>query len=126
MYHVTHALLSTLNDTDSKILESNDFFLTQTLLFGSTSFDTETSTLVLNATIGYILSIQNLACFVIFICFFHCNILFSIYFSNLSIFPSIYLSIYLSIFSYIYISIYNISIYIVYIWYSPLKDSFLK
>ena len=51
-----HTLLSTLNNIDSKILESNDCCLTQTLLFGSTSFDSETNTLVPNATSGYILS----------------------------------------------------------------------
>ena len=44
---------------DSKILESNDSYLTQTLLFGSTSFDSETNTLVLNATIDYILSTER-------------------------------------------------------------------
>ena len=42
-----------------KFLESNDFYLTQTLLFGSTSFDSETNTLVLNATIDYILSTER-------------------------------------------------------------------
>ena len=47
-----HTLLSTLNNIDSKILESNDSYSTQTLLFGSTSFDSETNTLVLNATIN--------------------------------------------------------------------------
>ena len=46
-----HTLLSTLNNIDSKILESNDSYLTQTLLFGSTLFDSETNTFVLNATI---------------------------------------------------------------------------
>ena len=51
-----HTLLSTLNNIDSKILESNDCCLTQTLLFGSTSFDSETNTFVPNATSGYILS----------------------------------------------------------------------
>ena len=50
-----HTLLSTLNNIDSKLLESNDSYLTQTLLFGSTSFDSETNTLALNATIDYIL-----------------------------------------------------------------------
>ena len=54
-----HTLLSTLNNIDSKILESNDSYLTQTLLFGSTSFDSETNTLVLNATIDYILSTER-------------------------------------------------------------------
>ena len=52
-------LLSTLNNIDSKILDSNDSFLTQTLLFGSTLFDSETNTLVLNATIDYILSTER-------------------------------------------------------------------
>ena len=54
-----HTLLSTLNNTDCKILESNNSFLTETLLFGSTSFDTETNTLFLNATIDYILSTEG-------------------------------------------------------------------
>ena len=54
-----HTLLSTLNNIDSKILESNDSYLTQTLLFGSISFDSETNTLVLNATIDYILSTER-------------------------------------------------------------------
>ena len=51
-----HTLLSTLNNIDSKILASNDSYLTQTLLFVFTLFDSETNTLVLNATIDYILS----------------------------------------------------------------------
>ena len=50
-----HSLLSTLNNIDSKILESTYSYLTQTLLFGCTSFHSETKTLVLNATIDYIL-----------------------------------------------------------------------
>ena len=54
-----HTLLSTLDNIDSKILESNDSYLTQTFLFGSTSFDSETNTLVLNATIDYILSTER-------------------------------------------------------------------
>ena len=54
-----HTLLSTLDNIDSKILESNDSYLTQTLLFGSTLFDSETNTLVLNATIDYILSTER-------------------------------------------------------------------
>ena len=33
------------------MLESTDSYLTKTLLFGCTSFDTETNTLLLNATI---------------------------------------------------------------------------
>ena len=54
-----HTLLSTLNNIDSKTLESNGSYLTQTLLFGSISFDSETNTLVLNATIDYILSTER-------------------------------------------------------------------
>ena len=59
-YDKRHTLLSTLNNIDSKILESNDSYLTQTLSFGSTSFDSETDTLVLNATIDDILSTERL------------------------------------------------------------------
>ena len=54
-----HTLLSTLNNIDSKKLESNDSYLTQTLLLGSTSIDSEANTLVLNATIDYILSTER-------------------------------------------------------------------
>ena len=53
-----HFLLSTLNNIDSKILESPYFYLTRTLLFGFISFHSETNTLVLNATIYYILSTE--------------------------------------------------------------------
>ena len=44
---------------DSKILESTDSYLTHFLLFGSTSFDSQTNTLVLNVTIDYILSTER-------------------------------------------------------------------
>ena len=54
-----HTFRSTLNNINSKILESNDFHLTQTLLFGSTSFDSEINTLVPNASINYILSTER-------------------------------------------------------------------
>ena len=59
-YDKRHTLLSTLNITDSKLLESNDSYLTQTqtLLFGYTSFDSETNTLVLNATTDHTLSTE--------------------------------------------------------------------
>ena len=40
-----NTLLSTLNNTICKILNSTDSFLAQTFLFGSTSFDTETDML---------------------------------------------------------------------------------
>ena len=49
-----HTLLNTLNSIYCKILELTDSYLTQTLLCGS--LDSETNTLVLNATIDYILS----------------------------------------------------------------------
>ena len=39
--------MGTLNSIDSKILESTISYLTKTLFYGSTSFDTETNTLVL-------------------------------------------------------------------------------
>ena len=101
--HNRHTLLSTLNNIDCKILESTDSFLRQTLLFGSTTLDPETNTLILNATIDYILStegfeeplylkknlvfliqffasFQNFSSFIIFISVFHFNILVSIYF----------------------------------------------
>ena len=54
-----HAFLSTLNNIDCKILDSSDSYLTQTLLFGCTLFHSETETLVLNATIDYILSTER-------------------------------------------------------------------
>ena len=54
-----HTLLSTLNNIDCKILESIDSYLTQLLLFGCTLLDSETNTLVLNATIDYILSTER-------------------------------------------------------------------
>ena len=55
-----HTLLTTLNDNDCKILESTDSYLAQTLLFGCTSFDLQTNTLVLNATVDYILSTERI------------------------------------------------------------------
>ena len=41
------------------MLESVDSYLAQILLYGCTSFDTETNTLVLNSTIDYILSTKR-------------------------------------------------------------------
>ena len=58
-HHKRHTLLSTLNNIDSKILASNVSYLIQTLLFGCTSFDSETNTLVLNATIDYFSSTEK-------------------------------------------------------------------
>ena len=53
-----HTRLSTSNDIDSKTLESNNSYLTQNVLFGSTSFDLETNTFVLN--IDYVLSTERI------------------------------------------------------------------
>ena len=58
-HHKRHTLLSTLNNIDSKILASNVSYLIQTLLNGCTSFDSETNTLVLNATIDYFSSTEK-------------------------------------------------------------------
>ena len=55
-----HTLQRTLNNIDSKILESTNPYLTYSLSLGSTSFESETNTLVLNATIDYILSTERL------------------------------------------------------------------
>ena len=58
------------------MLESTDSYVTQTLLFGCTSFDSETNTLVLNATIDYILSTERFEClFFKKTLFFICNFL---------------------------------------------------
>ena len=54
-----HTLRSTLNNIDWKILESTNSYLAQTFLFACTSLDSETNTLVLNATIDYILSTER-------------------------------------------------------------------
>ena len=55
-----YTLLSTFNKnkTDYKILELTKSSLTQSLLFGNTSFDRK-KTLILNATIEYILSTER-------------------------------------------------------------------
>ena len=54
-----HTLLSTLNNIDCKILEPTNSYITQALLFGCASFDSEINTLVLSATIDYILSTER-------------------------------------------------------------------
>ena len=71
-----HTLLSTLNNIDSKLLESNDSYLTQTLLFGSTSFDSETNTLVLNENIDLFYPLKDSKNFFLKKkpCFFVCNL----------------------------------------------------
>ena len=54
MYRNVTLDLNGLNNTDCKMLESIDSFLTRTLLFGSTTFDIETNTLLVNTIIDYI------------------------------------------------------------------------
>ena len=52
-------LLSTIENTDSNLLDLCEPVLIRTLLFGSNSFDTNANTNVLNATIEYILSTKR-------------------------------------------------------------------
>ena len=52
----TQILLSTLNDTDQKLLENTDPILTNILPFGNASFHRASNTHILNATAEYILS----------------------------------------------------------------------
>ena len=49
-------LLSTVNDIDSSLTNTNDSILTHILLFGKASLDISTNTLILNATMNYIIS----------------------------------------------------------------------
>ena len=53
-----YTLLSTLNNTDCKLLELTKSSLSQTLLYGNTLFDQEKKN-ILNATIEYILSTER-------------------------------------------------------------------
>ena len=50
------SLLSTIRNIDCKLLEITNSSLTQTLLYGNPSFDIITNSLILNATIDFILS----------------------------------------------------------------------
>ena len=54
-----YTLFSTLNKIDCKLLELTKSSLSQTLLYGKTLFDKEKNTLILNATIEYILSTER-------------------------------------------------------------------
>ena len=54
-----YTLLSTLNKIDCKLLELTKASLSQILLYGNTLFDKEKNTLILNATIEYILSTER-------------------------------------------------------------------
>ena len=54
--NVRYTLLSTLSSIDCNLLNNTDFVLTQTLLFGNLSFDSNKNVEILNATIDYSLS----------------------------------------------------------------------
>ena len=49
------SLLSTIRNIDCKLLEISDSSLTHTILYGNPSFDVITNSLILNATIDFIL-----------------------------------------------------------------------
>ena len=51
--------LSNIKSINHKFLEQNDSTLTQTLLFGDPASSVETNTLILNATIQYVLSTKR-------------------------------------------------------------------
>ena len=55
-----YTLLSTLSSIDCTMLKNTDFVLTQTLLLGNLSFNSNKNLEILNATIGYILSTKRL------------------------------------------------------------------
>ena len=50
---------SNIKSINHKFLEQNDSTLTQTLLFGDPASSVETNTLILNATIQYVLSTKR-------------------------------------------------------------------
>ena len=52
-------LLSTIENIDNNLLDLCESVLIKTLLFGSNSFDTNSNTNVLNATIKYVLSTKR-------------------------------------------------------------------
>ena len=52
-------LLSTVNDIDSSLTNTNDSILTHILLFGKASLDTSANTLLLNATMNYIMTMKR-------------------------------------------------------------------
>ena len=53
------SLLSTIRNIDCKLLEITDSSLTHTLLYGNPSFDIITNSLILNATIDFVLSTKR-------------------------------------------------------------------
>ena len=69
------SLLRTIRNNDCKLLEINDSSLTQTLLYGNPYFDIITNSLILTATIAFILSTKrfeealflNYQCFSLFV-----------------------------------------------------------
>ena len=52
-------LLSTLNKTDCKLIEAMESSLIETLLFGNSLFDLKKNSLILNASIDYVLSTKR-------------------------------------------------------------------
>ena len=52
--------LSTVNDIDSSLRNTNDSILTHILLFGKASLDTSANTFMLNRTMNYIISTKRL------------------------------------------------------------------
>ena len=77
-------LLSTVNDIDSSLTNTNDSILTHILLFGQASLDISANILILNATRKYIISTnrfqENL--FLVF-----CNFLLQFHLFNLFSYP---------------------------------------
>ena len=71
-----------MNDTDSSLINTNDSILTHILLFGKASLDISANTLILNATMKYIISTNRFqeSLFLVF-----CNFL--LYFHLLNLFP---------------------------------------
>ena len=53
------SLLNTIRNIDCKLLEITNSSLTQTLLYGNPSFDIITNSLILSATIDFILSTKR-------------------------------------------------------------------
>ena len=51
-----YTFLSTVNDIDSSLINTNDTILTHIQLFGKASLDISANTLILNATMNYIIS----------------------------------------------------------------------
>ena len=49
-------MLSTVNDIDSSLTNTNDVILTHILSFGKASLDTSANTLMFNGTMNYIIS----------------------------------------------------------------------